>query len=104
MGQSLECGHSDGHSSITPAAEFPLASPRMNCCVESVEGDCDPRQVEKPDGRIIALAKVCVMKALACNGSVTVLDVRDPNEVAISKGGQAYAEAIHCPINVDGQS
>jgi hypothetical protein len=71
------------------------------CCVESVEGDCEPRNVEKPDGRLIPLARLCVIKALS--GTAIVLD-RDPNEVANAKGGRAHASAVSCPINVDGQA
>ena len=47
-------------------------------------------------------ALLCAIKALS--GEAIVLDVRDPNEVAVNKGGQAHAAAVHCPLNVDGQS
>lgn len=77
------------------------------CFVESVEGDnccndCDPRAVHKADGRVIPLAEICIMKAVA--GKAVVLDVRDPNEVAANKGGEAIATAINVPINMNGEA
>lgn len=71
---------------------------------EAHEGDscppeCHPRQVVKKDGRI-PLSEICVLKALA--GQATVLDVRDPNEIAAAKGGVTIDTAVNVPINIDG--
>jgi len=69
---------------------------------ECDEGDCAPRAVVKPDGRVIPLSEVCVLKAIA--GHAIILDLRDPSEVSQAKGGHTLSSAIHCPLNVDGKT
>ena len=69
---------------------------------EGDEGDCAPRAVVKPDGRVIPLSEVCVLKAIA--GHAIILDLRDPSEVSQAKGGHTLSSAIHCPLNVDGKT
>jgi len=66
---------------------------------------CASRQLVKPDGREIPLAKLCVLQSLAQQlDDAIALDVRDDNEIKASRGGVAYQHALHVPVNIHGQS
>jgi len=62
---------------------------------------CAPRHIVKKDGRVIPLEKMCVLQFVAGQGAIA-LDVRDDNEVEANKGGAAWKDALHVPVNMDG--
>ena len=62
-----------------------------------------PRAITKPDGRVIKLATFGDIKA-AFASNAKVLDVRDQSEVDQAKGGKTVDDAVHAPVNVNGQA
>lgn len=64
-----------------------------------------PRVLRKPDGREIPLPALCDLVRAVNHDitQVTVLDIRDPDEIRDGRGGTAWHAAWNVPLNADGR-